>query len=356
MNYHNDGLVSWLGLFGQLEYKNDDMSAFVSFNGSQQGFKRIDYFNYLDDAAPGSDTAQATDWQNFLGGNAKAGFNYKLNDNMRVYASGGYFSKQPIFDNIFLNYVNDINPDAANQTVTAAEIGYGYFDGKINASVNAYYTVWGNRQYDQSIQNAQGQDILYIFDGVSQTHSGLELELDAKINKLLTLNAMASLGNWVYSSDFTATGTNTDTQVSEGSLTIYGDGLKVGDAAQTTLSAGFVLTPINDLRVSGNFYYADNLYARYGIDDSQFQAPDGEVVKLPAYSLVNAGIFYTINLGDLDVDLRFNVNNLLDTRYISEMWTNNADDPSTSEDEFLTTNQGWYGFGRTWNFGVKVRF
>lgn len=356
LNYHNDGLVSWLGLFGQLEYKNDDMSAFVSFNGSQQGFKRIDYFNYLDNAAPGSDTAQATDWQNFLGGNAKAGFNYKLNDNMRVYASGGYFSKQPIFDNIFLNYVNDINPDAKNQTVTAAEAGYGYFDGKINASVNVYYTVWGNRQFDQSIQNDQGQDILYVFDGVSQTHSGLELELDAKINKLLTLNAMASLGNWVYSSDFTATGTNTDTQVSEGSLTIYGDGLKVGDAAQTTLSAGLVLTPMKDLRISGNFYYADNLYARYGIDDSQFQAPDGEVVKLPAYSLVNAGVFYTIDLGDLDVDLRFNVNNLLDTRYISEMWTNNADDPSTSEDEFLTTNQGWYGFGRTWNFGVKVRF
>jgi len=38
------------------------------------------------------------------------------------------------------------------------------------------------------------------------------------------------------------------------------------------------------------------------------------------------------------------------------MWTNNADDHSTSEDEFLTTNQGWYGFGRTCNFEVKVRF
>ena len=64
---------------------------------------------------------------------------------------------------------------------------------------------------------------------------------------------MASLGNWVYSSDFTATGTNTDTQVSEGSLTIYGDGLKVGDAAQTTLSAGLVLTPMKDLRISETF-------------------------------------------------------------------------------------------------------
>ena len=67
-------------------------------------------------------------------------------------------------------------------------------------------------------------------------------------------------------------------------------------------------------------------------------------------------MFYTIDLGDLDVDLRFNVNNLLDTRYISEMWTNNADDPSTSEDEFLTTNQGWYGLEELGTLELRLGF
>jgi hypothetical protein len=38
----------------------------------------------------------------------------------------------------------------------------------------------------------------------------------------------------------------------------------------------------------------------------------------------------------------------LDEIYIAEMWTNNADD--------LLSNQGFYGFGRTWNLGLKVGF
>ena len=355
--YYNDGLVSWMGLFGQVEYSTDVVSAFVSANGSQQGFKRIDYFNYLSDAAPGSDTAQATDWQNFLGGNVKAGFNYNINNKMRAFVNAGYFSRQPIFDNVFLNYVNDINEDVNNQTVTAFEAGYGYFDGKTDIDVNAYYTVWGNRQFDQTIRNAQDEDVMYVFEGVSQTHTGVELEVNTMLNSMFTVNAMLSAGNWVYTSDFTATGTNLDTQQSEGELTVYGNGLKVGDAAQTTASLGLVITPIKDLRITGNFYYADNLFARYSIDDPTFQDPNNDgVVQLPAYSLINAGVFYTIELEKFDIDLRANVNNVLDTKYISEMWTNNADDPATPEDEFLTTNQGWYGFGRTWNFGVKVRF
>ena len=46
--YNNDGKVRWAGAFSQLEYVSDDISAFVQVGISQQGFKRIDYFNYLD--------------------------------------------------------------------------------------------------------------------------------------------------------------------------------------------------------------------------------------------------------------------------------------------------------------------
>ncbi|MEL6674393.1 MAG: TonB-dependent receptor, partial [Bacteroidota bacterium] len=42
--YHNDGIVNWAGLFMQLEYSNDRLTAFLSGSGSNQGFKRIDYF------------------------------------------------------------------------------------------------------------------------------------------------------------------------------------------------------------------------------------------------------------------------------------------------------------------------
>ncbi|MBL6594375.1 MAG: TonB-dependent receptor [Flavobacteriales bacterium] len=347
--YHNLGIVNWMGLFAQLEYSNDNLSAFATFNGSQQGFQRVDYFNYLD-----SDPEQTSEWQNFLGGNAKAGFNYNLNQKSRAFVNAGYYSKQPIFDNVFVNYRNDLNEDVQNQTITAFEAGYGYFDGKIDLDINMYYSQWANRQDDQTQQNDQGQDIQYIFENISQTHTGIEFEFGALLSKFISLNGMLSIGNWIYSDNFTATGTNIDTQESEGELSIYAKDLKVGDAAQTTSSIGLEVRPIKNLRITGNLYYADNLFAQYDVNNSAFFTEGGEVVKLPSYTLVNTGIFYTFD--KQNVDLRLNINNLLDTKYISEMWTNNSDDPSTPEDEFLTTNQGWYGFGRTWNFTLKFRF
>src|SRR5690606_30205959 len=121
IDYNNDGLVNWMGLFGQLEYSRGGISAFASFSGSSQGFKRIDYFIY-DDDSPEQESA----WQNFLGGTAKAGINYNIDGNHNVFINGGHFSRQPIFDNVFINFRNDVNPDARNQKVNAIELGYGY--------------------------------------------------------------------------------------------------------------------------------------------------------------------------------------------------------------------------------------
>ena len=45
IEYYNEGLVRWAGLFGQIEYKNDALSAFLQFSGSSQGFQRIEHFN-----------------------------------------------------------------------------------------------------------------------------------------------------------------------------------------------------------------------------------------------------------------------------------------------------------------------
>src|SRR5690606_41953959 len=104
IDYYNDGKVNWLGAFGQLEYKNDKISAFFQGGVSNQGFKRIDYFNYLD-----SDSEQETDWVNIVGGNIKGGLNYNIDEKHNVFANAGYYLKQPIFDAIFLNFVNDVN-------------------------------------------------------------------------------------------------------------------------------------------------------------------------------------------------------------------------------------------------------
>jgi hypothetical protein len=44
VGYHNDSKVSWLGLFTQLEYKKNKLSAFLTITGNQSGYQYINYF------------------------------------------------------------------------------------------------------------------------------------------------------------------------------------------------------------------------------------------------------------------------------------------------------------------------
>jgi len=353
--YWNDGLVKWAGMFAQMEYNTAKMSSFISVSGSNQGFKRIDYFNYLD-----SDPARETDWENILGGTVKAGFNYNINENHNIFVNAGYLSKQPIFDNVYINFVNQLNTDHKNQGVTSLELGYGFRNRNFKANLNAYYTNWDNRQFDETISTLDSEgtqvDALVIYSNVEERHTGVELEMNWRPINKLTLNGMVSVGDWVYPSDFTGTISNLDNSnplpdFPNGTTTLKADGLKVGDAAQTTLSVGANYEPVYGLNIYGSLYYADELYADFDVLEAA-----GEAAKLPSYSLVDAGISYRFDWEKLDATFRFNVNNLFDEIYVSEMDTNVQDDPATAENEFYTKNRGHYGFGRTWNAGVKISF
>ena len=68
IDYHNDGLVSWQGLFGQAEWVTDTYSVFVQGSVANQGFQRVDFFRY----AP-NDPMHKSEKKNILGGTIKAG-------------------------------------------------------------------------------------------------------------------------------------------------------------------------------------------------------------------------------------------------------------------------------------------
>ena len=360
IQYHNDGIVKWLGGFTQIEYSSEKFSVFSSLSLSNQGFKRVDHFNYFDD-----DTLQTTDWQIFNGGTLKAGLNYNLSKNSRLFFNAGYFSKQPIFNTIFLRYRNIINETAKNQTVEAYEIGYSFFQGDFDLDINAYYTEWANRQFTRNMF-IDNQDVLYVFDNISQTHQGVEMEFNFKLSKKYSLKGMVSIGDWIYTSNFNATGTvldlygNPTEEVQDSVLILYGSGLKVGDAAQHTYSLTFKYKPVRGLSINATYYVADQLYAPYNIFEDQFYQQGGQVTKLPIYGIARLGIFYRKKINDKTISLRLNINNLLNTLYIAELNTNslnsNGELYTPDQVEFYTKNKGYYGFGRTWNFGIKLSF
>ncbi|MDD5150449.1 MAG: TonB-dependent receptor, partial [Flavobacterium sp.] len=198
----------------------------------------------------------------------------------------------------------------------------------------------------------------YDANGVNETHSGVELELNSKPLPKFNIDAMVSIGEWKYNGNATYNRFDVNnTQIGTGVL--YLEKVKVGDAAQITASLGASYEVITRVTLDANYRVADKLYA--AIEPGKFSnsVNDGSL-ELPSYGLMDAGFSYKMlvgkNKGD-SVNFRFNVNNLLDEVYISESRTNNFTTPtSTNYNGVNVTNQVYFGFGRTWNFSLRYNF
>lgn len=369
IDYYNKGFVTWAGVFGQLEYTSDDdrYSLFLQGAASNQGFAREEFFNEV--------PAEKTDTENILGGNIKAGVNFNIDENHNVFANGGYFSKQPLFDAVFINFGNNLNPDLINEKIIGTEIGYGFRSSKFRANVNLYRTSWADRyesisqtfdildnnddetltQAEQEADDVRGTANL---QGIKQVHMGVEVDARLKITDRVGLKGMVSVGDWKYEGNVSAAFLDTDQTVIPGfdEQTLYLDEVKVGDAAQFTASLGIDVEIVKGLTIDANYRRADNLYAAIDATDFGFEDNDGSL-ELPSFGLLDAGLGFSVPFLENTMDFRFNMNNVLDETYISESDTNRfAGEGDDTYDGISTENRVFFGAGRTWSATFRFNF
>ncbi len=342
IHYDNDGIVGWQGVFGELEYSKAALTAFISLAGSNTSYQRVDRFNY----ETGSEN-ETSDVYNYLGYNAKVGANYNINQFHNVFVNAGYFSRAPIFDDVFPSFNNvDVNVDAENEKIIGLEAGYGLRTSAVALSLNLYRTLWQDKAFFESVQYSDGTDGFANVQGLDAIHQGIELDLKASPVTGLTLRGMASLGDWQWQNDVEGVLFDDNNEPVD-TIFVYTDGLKVGDAAQTTLSVGVDYRFKFGLGLDADYMYFDNLYANF--DPVTRLNPDNagkQALKLPSYGLLNAGLSYKFDLNKAYVKLRINGNNLLDELYVAE----------ANDGEFLTDAGGFFGFGRTWSASLRVGF
>ncbi len=348
IDYYNDEDINWYGVFGQLEYSKEKLSAFVSgaFNSTQM--RRHDFFN-----KPAND--RTTDWLNFSGATVKVGANYNLDEKNNIFINTGYISRAPYFDALFPTFNNDEpNEDATNEKVLAFEGGYGYRSGGFAANVNGYYTNWSNKT--ETIDGRSNDGVLFYSSllGVDAVHAGVEIDFNAKLTSSITLTGFAGINNWEWKNNPNGTVTDENQNVL-GESTYYIDGLKVGDAAQTTLGLGADWNISEDLKLNLQWFGFDNLYASYAPDDRDDASLQGvQALELPSYSLVDLGLSWNFEFAGMKARANANINNLFDEVYIAEAQDRQRE--GVSAEQRLSDTRGWYGFGRTWNAGVKVFF
>lgn len=390
VNYYNDSKVNWLGAFTQLEYSKNNLTAFIQGAVSQQGYKRIDHFRFTD--ASGD---QETSFKNILGGNVKAGLNYNINGHNNIFVNSGYYSKQPFMNAVYPQNRNFVNSNLTNEKILGVELGYGYRSAKFNANVNVYRTTWKDRFQTvndattipaptPSNPNATAPENLngyFSFSGINETHQGVELDLNYKPFEKLAINGMVSVGDYHYDGNASSTRytvTNEAFGNDAVAKTLFLDRVKVGNAPQTTASIGATYEVVKRVKVDANYRYTERNYANMTPTNFQSETNYG-VLQLPSFGLVDAGFSYKMLVGKGKADsvnFRLNVNNLLDTTYISEANSNVATGMNRSDFASGTagntayatymaqgeykgihqSNAVYFGFGRTWNFGISYNF
>ncbi|MCV9386915.1 TonB-dependent receptor [Reichenbachiella ulvae] len=331
-DYYNDGIVLWEGVFGQAEYTVNDLSAFVNIAVSNTSYKRIDYYQYV----PGE---QETDFQNFLGYQAKGGLNYNLSQKHNVFVNGGYFTKAPIFDAVFQDFQNIINEDVEMQKILSAEVGYGFRTSKLSANLNVYWTNWRDRTLIESISDSTFANL----QGVNAIHQGVELDFQYRPIRQVTLTGMVSLGDWTWQNDLTDVNVYDEDRNLVGTYNYYISGLKVGNSAQTTAALGARIEVLKGFKVGANLNYYANNYADFEPTDITSPELKTQSWEIPEYFNLDLNANYTFQIGEIESILYGNVNNALDAEYVTDARSGGINDV-------------YMGTGRQWTLGMRIKF
>ncbi len=345
--YDEIGWVARGGIFAQAEYVKNNVSAFIS--GSITGhFLR--FANYGNTPAAGYGTL--SEWVGFMPWSVKAGASYKLGRNHSVFANAGYFTIAPQMNNAFPGFGTVPNSDATMEKVTTAEAGYTFANNVFNVTFNGYYTLWLDRSRAPISENTGEGTVYYNVLGVDARHMGLELEATYRPTTRLTLKAMGSVGDWIWRKDVNFTAYN-EQQEEVGSFISYIGGIHVSDAAQITAAVSATWEPFKGLRVGADYNWYGKNFARSMPGDRAHISNKGvESWRMPDYGVVDAQLSYRFQFSDkLSATFYGNVNNLLDTWYISDAIDNRAGNGHDAKSAVV-----WYGFGRTWTAGLKFNF
>jgi iron complex outermembrane recepter protein len=341
INVDNYSMIGYGNLFGQVEYSTGKFTSFLASTISGTHYRREDPYNYIQD--PMSEPVAKA------GFDIKGGAGYKLGKHGNVYGNVGYYSREPYYKFVFVNFSNTVAQDLVNEKITSAEAGYTYETGKIATRVNFYYTLWKDKSLlsRENIQLIDSTLTRSLVKGLNALHKGIEAEISYKPIQSLTLSATVSLGDWKWQNDVSASIYN-DNQVLVDSMMVYSKGLEVGDAPQTQvgLSAEFITS--DGFRFSADWVFYDRLYANF--DPVNRNNPDDRTqpYQIPRYSLLDLYAGYDMKIKQFPVSFQLICQNV----FGKETIIRGDDGASHLQDSF----SGYWSLGRTFNLSAKFSF
>ena len=374
VSYHNDATVMWGGVFGQVEYKKDKWSTFLTSSINSTGYQRIDYFKKKDIVLSDTTFEQAIGYGDtldyngekytinssearfsttaqkwFTGLTLKTGANFNIDDHNNVFFNTGFLSIAPRMNTVFDNNNKEFL-EIKNQEVYSVEFGYGFKSKKFSSNLNMYYTLWKNKPPPRTPTTPDGDS--YNINGLDALHKGLELDFIYKLLPKLEFEGLVSLGDWkTVSKDKDSTLVNIVDQDNVTQSTFYfgANNVHVGDAAQFQIGYSLRYQIIKNGFIKLRYTYFDKNYANFDPTALTGKNMNRESWIMPSYGLFDLNFGYEIfGSNKQKITINGGIMNILNTVYISDAQNGLGFDASTST--------VFVGMGRRFNIGIKFGF
>ena len=335
------------GLSLRLNYQTSRFYWDLAGSASMQNIIRTDYFNYLT-----TDPNKKAESTLLPGGHAQTGIKYKFWKYHSIHLNLNYGSYQPLFTTFFPSGNNWKNQEATNEQVFDAELGYNIFSRKLKVEALAYRSQVSNRSMVR-YANLNTNDAFGVVNGLTEVHQGVELKASYKITRNFQMNVNGSLGDWKYAKDAQANMYSENKEITSKNE-LWLKNLRIANAPQLSLFAEAEYRWAHNFYMRLNYYRAEQIYTPFGLYDFKdlTSRSDFKQAKIPKYDLIGFSGNYLLKIRKFpELNLIFGGQNLLDTEYIEQSSTNIPEgDPK------YTSNQVYYGAGRTWFVGLKVQF
>lgn len=372
--YHNhrDALMQWIGGFAQLEFTKGRWSAFANLSVVANSYKGIDYFMkkelHIDDtiiyigakdpSVKYNDKIYShsskelkfnqTETLWLTGFTAKAGANFNVTERSNIFLNVGYLDRTPMFSNVIDNNTNKFFEEIVNEKIYAFEAGYGFRHKKVSVNANGYYTVWNNKPFPFGVNVPDPNDpttfIRANVNGMDALHMGVEVDVAYNILRNLTIEGMASVGDWTWQSSETVDVVGTKFEFDA-------KGVHVGDAAQSVYAGSIRWEFVKHAYIKLKYTYFDRYYSNF--DPFSLTGANGgkESWKIPSYGQLSVHAGYTLKFEKSALSFRGNVFNVLNTLYISDARNNQ------NGSGFDAASAGvFFGMGTTFNASIAYEF
>ncbi len=262
--YNATSTVNQAQVWAQPQYKGKNVDAFIGIQISHTTFFREGHYKNGVFSENSYGKSEEFDYTNII---IKAGGTYKINGRNYLYGNFAWGDRAPYYDDIFVapTVNNQTVEDPVDVGIASVEGGYVYKSPTLRAQAVFYSTQLKDMSHIYHYYNDDLSSFVNLaVSNIDERHAGMELAAEATVYKGLNVSAVASVGNYYYTSR--QRGTTTSDNLSNIAIVdekIYSENYKAGQGPQSAYTLGAFYRGKEFWTAGININYFDNMYVRF---------------------------------------------------------------------------------------------